>query len=580
MRRNWVVRPVDESSVTHLAGALEVPPLLARLLIHRGAGSPDLAHDFLCADLGRLGAPTLMADLEKAVHRILRQVGRGGKILVVGDYDADGVTSAALLFRILRSLGAEVEVHIPHRVDDGYGLKADVIRRAAEEGVKLLISTDCGTTAFEELALAGLLGLETVVVDHHDLDPQRRPPCTAFLNPLRPDCSYPEKELASVGVAFTLARGLAAHAGRESLAWEHLDLAALGTVADMAPLTGENRALVKIGLHALASTGKPGLRALLAQTGLAGRPLSAEDIGYTLAPPINAMGRIGSAEVSFRLLTTEDPGEAQGLAEEVCQQNRNRAAMGREAFKKALLKVAREVNFSRDRVIVLEDERWHPGVVGILATRLASRFHRPTVVIASAGESCRGSARSIRSFHLIEALHQVKEHLIDFGGHPGAAGLTIARERVAGFRDALNRVAHERLDPKGLSPSVDLDGELPLGLLTEELMRDMEMLAPFGMGNPRPVFLSSDARISEEESRPAGEFNPFGMRIRVRGPEGQSFDALQPRESLSELNLRRVRGSVRLAYSPVMRRGADGFRIELRLRDLRLGGPPPLPKEG
>ncbi len=569
MRRNWVVRPVDEASVSDLAGALEVPPLIARLLIHRGAGSPDLANDFLCADLGRLGAPALMADLEKAAHRILRQVGAGGKIRVVGDYDADGVTSAALLHRTLRSLGAQVTVHIPHRVDDGYGLKADVIRRAAEEGVKLIISADCGTTAFEELALAGSLGLETVVVDHHDLDPQRRPPCTAFLNPLRPDCSYPEKEMASVGVAFTLARGLAALAGNESAAWEHLDLVALGTVADLAPLTGENRTLVKIGLHALAATRKAGLRALLAQVNLAGRPLTAEDIGYTLAPPLNAMGRIGSAQVSFRLLTTDDPEEARALAEEVCRQNRNRASMAREAFKKALVKVAREVNFSRDRVIVLEDEGWHPGVVGILATRLAIRFHRPTVVIASGGESCRGSARSIRSFHLIEALHRVKEHLIDFGGHPAAAGLTIARERVAPFREALNRVAHERLDAKGLSPSVDLDAELPLGLLTEELMRDLDMLAPFGMGNPRPVFHSSDGRIPEGPS-PAGEFNPFGMRVQVEGPEGRLFEALQPREMLAEVNLRRVRGSVRLAYSPVLRRGEEGCRIELRLSDLRL----------
>ncbi|MBI3323246.1 MAG: single-stranded-DNA-specific exonuclease RecJ [Candidatus Omnitrophica bacterium] len=568
MRRTWVVRPVEEASVSALAGALEIPPLLARVLIHRGADSPEFAHDFLCSDLGRLAPPTLMADLDRAVHLILRQVERCGKILIVGDYDADGVTSAALLYRVLRSLGGEVRTYIPHRIDDGYGLKPEVIRQAAEEGVGLLISTDCGTTAFEELALARSLGLETVVVDHHDLDPQRRPPCSAFLNPLRPDCSYPEKGLASVGVAFTLARGLAAEAGRESSAWDHLDLVALGTVADLAPLTGENRTLVKIGLHALAASPKPGLRALLAQTGLAGQALTAEDIGYTLAPPINAMGRIGSAEVSFRLLTTEEPEEARALAQEVCRQNRNRAAMGREAFKKALVKVAREVNFSRDRVIVLEDERWHPGVVGILATRLASRFHRPTVVIAPAGETCRGSARSIRSFHLIEALHLVKEHLIDFGGHPAAAGLTIARERVAPFREALNRVAHERLDPKGLSPSVELDGELPLGMLTEELMRDLELLAPFGMGNPRPVFLSSDGRIPEE-SQPAGEFSPFGMRVRVEGPEGRSFEALQPREMLSELNLRRVRGSVRLVYSPVLRRDGSGCRIELRLRDLR-----------
>lgn len=569
MRRSWVVRPVEESSVEDLAGALDVPPVIARLLIHRGAVSPSLAHDFLCSDLNLLGSPSLMADLDTAVDLVLRAVERKEKILVVGDYDADGVTSSAILCRTLRSLGGEVRSHIPHRIDDGYGLKADVIRGAAAEGVKLLISTDCGTTAFEELALAGSLGLETIVVDHHDLDSERRPPCSAFLNPLRLDCGYPDKDLASVGVAFTLARGLAERTGREKTAWDHLDLAALGTVADMAPLTGENRALVKLGLHALFATTKPGLRALIAQTKLAGRALTAEDIGFTLAPPINAAGRIGSAEVSFRLLTTEDPEEARKLAAEICRQNRDRAALGREAFEKALEKVSREVNFSRDRVIVLQDDRWHPGVIGIIATRLAGRFHRPSVVIAPAGEVWRGSARSIRSFHLLDALHQVKEHLVEFGGHPGAAGLTIEKDRVAPFREALNRVAHERLDAAQLAPTVEVDVELPLGSLTPELMRDLEVLAPFGMGNPRPVFVSSDGKVPDE-AKPAGEFSPFGMRVVVESPEGVSFDALQPREMAGEVSLRRVRGGVHLAYSPVLRAGPEGSRIELRLRDLKL----------
>jgi len=456
-------------------------------------------------------------------------------------------------------------------MEDGYGLKPKVVEEAHRSGVKLLITVDCGTCSFRELELARRLGMESVVVDHHDLDPAGRPPASAFLNPLRADCAYPEKELSSAGVAFTLARGLVSgDSARTGALWGHLDLVALSTVADMAPLSGENRVLVRAGLHALEHTRKPGLRALLTQAKLDGHTLTPEEISFRLAPPLNAAGRMGSAGVSFRLLTTDDPAEAETLVKSLFRDNQARKVLEREAFKKALSKVAREINFSRDRVIILEDEKWHPGVAGILATRLAKRFHRPVVVIAMNGSSaCRGSARSTQALDLVEALHSVREHLVEFGGHPGAAGLTIERDRIAPFREALNRVAHERMDAGLLAPRVELDGELPLSELTEELMRDLDALAPFGMGNPRPVFLSRDARLPAERS-PAG-FHPMGMRLVVQSPEGKSFEALQPRDALGEgLNLRRVRGLVHLAYSPVRLRQTDGFTIELRLRDLRL----------
>ncbi len=569
MRKDWILCPVDAAAVQQLAGQLEVSPLIARVLINRGFGSPGSAERFLCADLGLLGSPEQMADLPAAVDLIRQTIERKEKILIVGDYDADGLTGSALLFHVIRSLGGQVTCHIPHRVDDGYGLKSAVIEKAHRSDVKLLITVDCGTSSFDELEFARKLGIQTVVVDHHDLDPHRKLAASAFLNPLRPDCSYPEKELASVGVAFTLARGLASACGDSREVWEHLDLVAIGTVADLAPLSGENRILVKAGLHCLRGTRKPGLRALLSAVGLEGKALGAEDVSFKLAPPLNAAGRLGSAEISFRLLTTDDPQEAEQMAKAICCDNRARRTLEREAFKRALAKVAREINFSQDRVIVLEDEGWHPGVVGILATRLANRFHRPTVVIALNGPICRGSARSIRAFNLVEALHAVKEELVEFGGHPGAAGLTIERSRIAAFREALNRVAHERLDRGSLSPMVDLDGELPLSDLTEEFIRDLEVLAPFGMGNAHPVFLSCDARISVGAG-PAG-FSPFGVRIIVESPQGHSFEALHPRETVwDSLNLRKIRGNVHLAYSPTRRRDADQFKIELRLRDLKL----------
>ena len=564
MRKTWVLHPVDEGSAQKMAGALGVSPVIARLLIRRGIHSLGAAEQFLFGDIGCLADPALMAGLARAVDLIRHALHEKKKILIVGDYDVDGLTSSALLQWVLRSLGADVSCHIPHRMEDGYGLKPEVVEKARRSGVELLITTDCGTTSFKELELARRLGMETVVVDHHDLDSSGHPPASAFLNPLRADCAYPEKELSSAGVAFTLARGLT-----ENPVWEHLDLVALSTVADMAPLSGENRILVRAGLHALEHTRKPGLRALLMKAELDGSRLTPEEISFRLAPPLNAAGRMGSAEASFRLLTTSDPVEAEEAAKSLFKDNRARRALEGEAFKKALVKVAREINFSRDRVIILEDEKWHPGVAGILATRLTHRFHRPTVVIAVNGSTCRGSARSTRALDLVQALHSVKEHLVEFGGHPGAAGLTIERDRIVPFREALNRVAHERMDREQLSPSVDLDGELPLAELTEDLMREMEALAPFGMGNPRPVFLSRDARLPAERAR-AG-FHPMGMRVTVQDSQGNSFEALQPRDALAEgLNLRRVRGFVHLAYSPVSRREEDRFHIELRLRDLKL----------
>lgn len=566
MRKTWVLHPVDEGSAREMADALGMSPVIARLLIRRGVHSLGAAEQFLFGDIGCLADPGRMAGLTCAVRLIRRALREKKKILIVGDYDVDGLTSSALLQWVLRSLGADLSCHIPHRMEDGYGLKPEVVGEAHRSGIRLLITTDCGTSSFKELDLARRLGMETVVVDHHDLDSTGHPPASAFLNPLRADCDYPEKELSSAGVAFTLARGLL-EGGAGT--WEHLDLVALSTVADMAPLSGENRILVRAGLHALEHTRKPGLRALLAEAKLDGIPLTPEEISFRLAPPLNAAGRMGSSEASFRLLTTSDPTEAEEAVKSLFKDNRARRALEGEAFKKALVKVAREINFSRDRVIILEDEKWHPGVAGILATRLTHRFHRPTVVIAVNGSTCRGSARSTRALDLVQALHSVREHLVEFGGHPGAAGLTIERDRIASFREALNRVAHERIDRGMLSPSVELDGELPLSELTEELMREMEALAPFGTGNPRPVFLSRDARLPAEKAQ--AYFHPMGMRVAVQDPQGKTFEALQPRDALWEgLNLRRARGSVHLAYSPVARRRQDRFHIELRLQDLKL----------
>ncbi|MBI3318797.1 MAG: single-stranded-DNA-specific exonuclease RecJ [Candidatus Omnitrophica bacterium] len=565
MRKVWQLKAVNDRDLLRLAGDLSVSPLVARLLIHRGYPSAAQAVDFLCAGFDHLPPPQAMRDLERAVSLIRQTIRSKGKILVVGDYDVDGLTSTALLIRVLKGLGAHVSWHIPHRVNDGYGLKPEVVRKASSNHTKLLIAVDCGTTSFEELSLAKRLKIPTVVADHHELMGGRPPPASAFLNPLQPGCTYPNKDLASVGVAFTLLRGLAKVFPKISI-WDDLDLVALGTVADLASVTGENRVLVKRGLHVLGGTRKAGLKALLSQTKLEGEILTSEDVSFMLAPRLNAMGRMGSPEASLQLLITEDAAEAKRLAKSMDEQNRARAAAEREAFRQALARVEREVNFRHDRVIVLEDERWHPGVVGIIATRLALQFHRPAVVIALDGELGRGSARSIGDFSLVEALEKVKGHLMEFGGHPGAAGLKVAREKISGFREALNRVAHQKIDPKSLTPRLELDAELPLSHLSHPLMRDLELLAPFGPGNPWPVFLAEDSRLTAKPTN----LGYRGVRFLVESAHGDSFEATHPRvEGWYGWDLKRLpEGAVRLAYSPVRRMREDSLSIELKLRGL------------
>ncbi|MCM8794884.1 MAG: single-stranded-DNA-specific exonuclease RecJ [Candidatus Omnitrophica bacterium] len=569
MRKIWKIKPVLEHDAAELARQADIPPLIARLLMRRGFSTPAQAVDFLCADLSSLAPPEQMAEFTEAAELVRGAIAGKRKILIVGDYDVDGLTSSAVLCRGLRSLGGRVDVHIPHRMTDGYGLKEELIRRAAAQEVKLLLCTDCGTTSFKELRYAHKMGMETVVVDHHELLPAGRPPASAFLNPLQPACRYPEKELASVGVAFTLLRGLMKDQPSR-LIWEHLDLVALGTIADVAPLTGENRILVKAGLHRLGGTDKPGLKALLASAKVERRPVTTEEVAFYLAPRLNAVGRTGSAEAALQLLVTDSPAEAGELAAKIEKENKARGSLERQAFAKALAKVEREVHFSRERIVILEDEEWHPGVIGIIASRLSSRLRRPVVVIARNGRFCRGSARSVGGFSLVETLEEIKEHLIEFGGHPAAAGFTVEADRIPLFRKSLQEAAHRRLHPDHLVHWIEADEKVELSSLSAELMRDLELLAPFGAGNPRPVFLSEDAQVPAERS--PLPFHPWGIRFLVEDAQGRPFEAVQSRFDAAEgWNVRRLNpGPVALAYSPIVRRDQDDFRIELKLCDLKV----------
>jgi single-stranded-DNA-specific exonuclease len=488
-----VARPPDPGLVGELSSALSIPQALAALLVLRGYGSESDARAFLRPNLTGLSDPMSWADMPEAVAAVQAAVRRGEPILIHGDYDVDGQCAAALLTRVLREAGAIAHAFVPHRVRDGYDFGPAGLVRARELGARLIITCDCGITAVEAVRAARAEGIEVIVSDHH-LPGDALPQATAVLDPRRPDCASPDKDLCGTGVAFKLAQALVPALGLpDTLPWHFLDYVALATIADVVPLVGENRILVRHGLKLLATSRWPGLAALVETAGLAGKPLRAGHVGFILAPRLNAAGRIGDAGDGLRLLLTDDNDEAAKLARELETLNARRQEMDQQILAAAEAALAAQ-GCEDDHAIVLAADDWHPGVIGIVASRLVERYGRPTFLIAWEGDTGRGSGRSIPGFDLHGALHRVGGTLEKFGGHSMAAGLTVQRARFEEFRVAFLQVAAQLLRPEDLVPAQRIDLEVPLGNLSEDLERLMRHLEPCGMGNPAPVFGVRGAR--------------------------------------------------------------------------------------
>lgn len=488
-----VARPPDPGLVGELSSALSIPAALAALLVMRGYGSEDDARAFLRPNLTGLSDPMTWADMPEAVTAVQGAVRRGEPILVHGDYDVDGQCGAALLTRVLREAGAAAHAFVPHRVRDGYDFGPAGLARARELGARLIITCDCGITAVDAVRAAMAEGIAVVVSDHH-LPGDALPPATAVLDPRRPDCASPDKHLCGTGVAFKLAQALVPALGLpDTLPWHFLDYVALATVADVVPLVGENRILVRHGLKLLATSRWPGLAALVETAGLGGKPLRSGHVGFILAPRLNAAGRIGDAGDGLRLLLTDDPDEAAKLARELETLNARRQEMDQQILASAEAALAAQ-EIREDRAIVLAADDWHPGVIGIVASRLVERYGRPTFLIAWEGDTGRGSGRSVPGFDLHGALHRVGGCLEKFGGHAMAAGLTVRRARFEEFRVAFLAVAAQLLRAEDLVPAQRIDLEVPLGNLSEDLERLMRHLEPCGIGNPAPVFGVRGAR--------------------------------------------------------------------------------------
>ncbi|MDD4980367.1 MAG: single-stranded-DNA-specific exonuclease RecJ [Candidatus Omnitrophica bacterium] len=488
------VAPADTRLQGIFSKELGISKILSQLLINRGINTKEEAGKFLGAGLEYLLDPYSFSDMRRAVRLIKDTAKDRQKIMVFGDYDVDGLTAITLLKGTLSEMGINASHYIPHRIKEGYGLNKNILHCAKEKRVKLLITVDCGTNNHEQIKELQHYGINVIVTDHHEPDKAGAlPDGCALINPKIKNAGYKYRDLAGVGVAYKLCQALTA----KTLP-EELDLVCLGTIADVAPLTGENRIMVKEGLARLGRTKRPGLKALTEISGIKGKKITSRFVGYILGPRINASGRMDTAETALDLLMSVKQEEADKLAKIIETHNRQRQKIEGKISEEAQDLIGREVNFKEHKIIVIAKENWHQGVLGIVASKLADKFYRPTIVISLTEDLCKGSGRSIKNFHLFEALLECREFLQNFGGHSHAVGLMIARDNIEEFRKKINRLAKEKLLLEDLLPTLEVDMELKLADLNEEIIRELESLEPFGAGNPEPLFYTRNLKLKGE----------------------------------------------------------------------------------
>ncbi len=490
MQKKWHIHDADPQLQATLSNALDIHPIIAQLLVNRGITGIGQAKDFLTADITGLHDPFLLKNMDIAVQRIQKAKAGKEQVLVFGDYDVDGVTSSALLNSVLTQLDIKVIHYIPHRFHHGYGLNEEVAGFAREKKVGLLIAVDCGINAFEEVRLLNDTGVEVIIIDHHEPD-HRLPDAVAIINPKQKDCPYPFKHLAAAGLVIKLIQALLGKVDEDVL-----DLAAIATVADIVPLHGENRILVKSGLSRLANTKNKGLMALLETAKIKGKKITPFHVGFILGPRINAAGRMDTAHTSLDLFLSEDPQEALDIAKTLERHNRERQQMQGDIVDEAMSLVEQDVNFNEQKVIVLSKEGWHRGVLGIVASKITDKYYRPTIIISIDEDGIgTASARSIDGFHLHNALSGCADYLETFGGHQGAAGLTIKKKNIDPFKELINKLAQEMLEAKQLIPALRIDCEIPVASINMELANVIDAMQPFGEGNPAPVFCSRQVMV-------------------------------------------------------------------------------------
>lgn len=562
MEKRWKVNEVNEGLKGELAKEMGILPLTAQLLINRGIVDSGAAYSFFSPDLNDLHDPMLMKGMERAVSRITEALVRKEPIAVWGDYDVDGVTSAALLKIFFREIGAPLLCRIPNRLSEGYGLNIEGIKALSGQGVKVIITVDCGIANSEEISFASSLGIDTIVTDHHQVH-NGVPPAFSVINPLQEGCRFPFKELAGVGVAFNFIVALRAHLRETSFFKKeapnlkrYLDIVAIGTVADMVPLIDENRILVSWGLKELNEGRRPGVGALVALSGLTAGKVTGENIAFQLAPRINAAGRLEDASKALGVLETEDIEAARSLARALDGGNSTRQSIEEKIFNDALAMVG---DYERQKVIIAAKEGWHSGVTGIVAGRLVERFNRPAVLIAIEGAVGKGSIRGIKGCDVTEGLKGCSELLERYGGHKSAAGFTIKKIRIDEFSVAYARFMDAAITDEDLIEELRLDCAVSFEELSGRLMTELDRLQPFGRSNERPLFCATSADILQSEVVGRGHLK---MLIKQNG-------RMQKAIAFNGAHFHPVRGRVDIAFYPYIDEWQGGRNLRLQVKDLR-----------
>ncbi|MGE0435056.1 MAG: single-stranded-DNA-specific exonuclease RecJ [Planctomycetota bacterium] len=562
-----------------MATACDIHPVIARLLVNRGVDTASGIREFLNPSLASLHDPYLLKGMEAAVQRIRQAIDNSEKIVVYGDFDVDGTVSTTLLMLLFRLLGANADFYIPRRMEEGYGLNVPAIARLRKAGCTLLVTVDNGITAVAEVQSARSLGMDVIITDHH-VAGEHLPSARAIVNPKQPGCTYPHQNLAGVGVAFKLVWGIAESYGFARRLGDEfnrflenaLGMVCIATIADVVPVIGENRVFVSYGLQALPRVTNPGIRALIDICNLGGQPLDTSHIGFRLAPRLNAGGRLGHEDLGVRMMLSSGYADALKLAEEMEAENKQRQDIEREITALARQQVLDTIDLQHTTVIVIASEDWHPGVIGIVSSRLSEEFYRPTVTIALRGRTGRGSARSIPNFSIYKALATCEDLFISFGGHDFAAGLEIHRDDIDDLRLRLNAAAGDLLQPTTLHPSLNLDGILGPHDLTPGLVRQIEQLAPHGESNPLPLFATPPVEVAGRPRLVGKSDQHVSFFVREPGrPDDQPVRAIAFHHPAWAAMLSERGGLFRIAYQPRMNRSnrsSFNGQVEMVVKDI------------
>jgi len=565
----WNVIPFDPLRAEPLAKTLNLPPLMAQILINRGLYLADQARDFFSPDLLQLPPPELMKDMDKAVNRLLKAIQHRERIAIFGDYDADGITATALLVHFLKSFFPDILFYIPHRIREGYGLSIPAISLLKEQGVSLIITVDCGISNHQELEFAQSLGLEAIVTDHHQIAKKGVPPALAVLNPKQEGCAFPFKDLAGVGVAFYLIIALRQALDLQGFFPEgkpnlraYLDLVAIGTVADVVPLLSVNRILVREGLEVMTQSPHLGLAALKEICGIQPEgSVSSVDVAFRLAPRLNALGRMQEARGGVYLLTTDDVQEARDLAKLMNQENSRRQVMEQLMIKEIDELLQSRLDINQRKSLVLWSETWHRGILGSVASKLVERLSRPVFLFTVEGEKAHGSGRSIEGFHLFNGLEILEEYLLGFGGHAAAAGATLMVKNLPIFEQAIETLVQDSVDEMAFVPSLNIEGEIDFPGLIKEIAPYLPRMAPFGSKNPEPLLTTRQVRVKSNRQVGNGHLRLKLEQKRIL-MDGIGFGLGKTRLQTNDL--------VDLVYIPFISEYGSTPRLELRIKDIKL----------